>query len=65
MKIDENWDPLFAFQEVVRKQVEKEDTASWADTKIDNDEKAMRKLLPSTKKLGHAFPLQVLKFFQP
>ena len=50
----------------IAEQIAFDDLGFWSIKPIEGpDKESMWRELPSGKSLGHAFPLQVLKFFQP
>ncbi len=59
---EEDWSPEFAFKELVQKQVDKEDMLGWAKKQVPPVQEVRKVLVHKEKKLGHGFPLQILKY---
>jgi hypothetical protein len=53
----------WSVQRAIQEQVEREDTYRWATTK--DEPPVLPAYTPEKKKLGHGFPLQVLKYMMP
>lgn len=63
-KVVQRVDPIVT--EAIRRQVEIEATVEWALKPSEPaDEAELRKELPTGKGLGHAFPLQIIRYLMP